>query len=257
MAKGMSSLLKDRENRNVASAVGNNVLRLKDDAKLARIRFLTDLDDMEWGWFHPIPMTSRLGKKYSTLKWCACQDKESCEYCATSKEQGEDNLSYSKKQMFFWVWVENIYHTKPDDAGKWSEKEYNGEDFFVEPVNKVMLFQTGVGQGGTFEEKLVTWGKRYKTLCDRYYDYTKTGGGLSTSYDLVACDEGKSKLKPEIEKAATKLGSLSDIIDTFKVKESKSNKPKAEEDNGEEEETPKKTNKSTKDKKHEQEDEPF
>lgn len=220
MPKGMDSLKKAQEQAREASGskLFQNQLRLGGDARVARIRFLSDVDDFFWAWFHPVPSTSRLGKKFTRLMYCTHQDGEDCQYCAKT---GED-VSSVKRRLFFWVYVYDILHNKRKND-EWEGIEYLGDKYWKEPVNAPRILETGPGFNGTIENKFIHWAKRFKgTISDRDYEWTRTGDSFhDTSYDLVPIEDSKSELSDEQQEVKGKLKPLEEII----IEE---RKPKAE-----------------------------
>jgi len=210
MPKGAKSLQDDRKKQNQMRS-DTKELRLSGDAKIARIRFLTDLEDFEWAYFHPVLASSRLGKKYTKEIYCMLQDGGDCQYCSNPE------TSAVRKKIFFWVYVYGVYHLKPDSESKWQKVEYLGENYYLETVNEARVLKTGPGKDGYIETRLLNWGKRFKTLCDRDYDWCREGTKMEdTVYDLVPVDEGKTDLSEEIKKVVENLQSISKIIDLTK-----------------------------------------
>jgi hypothetical protein len=208
--KGQKSLQEDRKRKDSEFTLSRD-LKLKDDAKIARIRFLTDTEDFYWAYFHPVLTPTRLGKKYTKLYYCLRQDGKECELCANPETMAV------KKRIFFWTYVYGIYHLDADSEGKWEKVEYEGTDFFLEPVNAVKLLNTGPGQNNIIEGKFDKWGKKYKTLCDRDYNWGREGSTMNdTVYDLVPVDEGKSPVSDDIKKAMESLVPLEKIIEAMK-----------------------------------------
>lgn len=236
MGKGMSSLRKEKEKRQAEFQSGNelklrpivkNGVPVEEDAKIARIRFITDLPDMMWGYFHNVMSVSRLGKKFNKEVYCMIQEDRDCMYCASS----EDKVRSTSLKMFFWVYCYQIYHVKPDTENKWKKEEYLGTEYYIEPVNDLRLFKTGPGQNDSFSLRLDNWFKRFKTLTDRDYEYCREGLGLKTEYDLIPDSEGKSELSEDIKEASKKITLLEDVINKKKPNGKPSSK-KEEDGNG-------------------------
>jgi len=207
---------KDREKRRA----GLQTLKLKpivdaknnpvtEDAKIARIRFLTDIKDAKSCWVHGVLKQSRLGKRFNEDVYCFfMNDDVKCKWCSDG--------DFPKRKLYFWIYCFDILHIRQDQGKKWEKIEYMGDKYFSEPVNDIRLFVTGVGKSSSTEDKFIRAGKRFKTLCDRNYDWTREGLGLDTSYDLVYDTEASEELS-EVKKARENLpSSLDDIINKMK-----------------------------------------
>jgi hypothetical protein len=210
MPTGWDALQHDREERPRGTLTPYLTLKEKDNAKLARIRFISDISTFEWGWFHPVLTNSRTGKKYEKLIYCMAQDGDECKLC-----QNEETARV-KKKLFFWVWTYGIYHTRPDDKNEWKKVDYYGDILYYEEINQPRLLQTGPGQSSQTEDKFGEWAKRYKTLCDREYDWARKGTGLDTRYDLTPREDSKKTEEAFIVEAREKLAPLSTFIDKMK-----------------------------------------
>jgi len=203
-----------------------------EDAKIARIRFLTDWgEDLTWGCFHNIPTTSRLGKKYKKEVYCLRSGNEEAECIYCQDEDGD--ISWSNLKFFFFVYVYEIYHVHNNKDKSWKKAEYAGETYFLEPVNSVMVLKTGPGRSGATEDRFNAWFKRNKTLKDRDYDWCRNGFSFDeTNYDLVPCDE-ITKLTADQKKIVEELPSLEETVifkPVAKPKKDKAGKGKDEDD---------------------------
>ena len=227
MPKGLRSLGETKDAREAAAGSKMGFLELKaigpadakkEDAKIARIRFLTDWDDsLVWGCFHNVPAVSRMGKAYKKEVYCerSSGDKDAkCIHC----EDENPKTAWTSIKFFLWVWAYEIYHLKQDAEKKWKETEYLGDTYFVEPVNALKILKTGPGKEGYIETRFGEWMKRKKTLTDRDYDWCRNGVGLETMYDLVPRDE-KTALSAEQKKTLEELPDLEEIA--FKKKKPK------------------------------------
>jgi len=161
---------------------------IAEDAKIASMRFLSDREAVQSVWVHSVPRLSRTGKRFTEDVYCMCQDEgKNCEYC----QHTDKDIRYSRLKLFFWVYVYDIYHVLQDSDKKWVVETYLEDKYFLEPINEPMVLVTGIGRNGSTEEKFMRWGKRFGTLVDRKYDYSRTGLGLDTNYDLVPRDMDK------------------------------------------------------------------
>ena len=212
MPKGLDSLAKDREIKGAVRAGGLQYLRLRGDAKIAQIRFITDKDDVEWAYIHRIPQTGRLGKSFWKSVYCSLQDGQECQYCKSE----EDEIARAGKRIFFWVYVYRILHQKADEKIERKTAEYLGRIYYVESIDAPRILETGPGGGGAIEERLNNWVARFGTLCDRDYDWQRSGEKLETTYDLIPAD--KSVVPDKVKEATKGLKSLEEIIEEFKEK---------------------------------------
>lgn len=213
----MQSLVEEREKRGKLgpSIAGYPQIRLgaKDGVFLVKIRFLTDVNEFEWAYFHSVPTATRTGKRFRRMVYCLQQDGQDCQFCGSNDEE----IRKASKRLFFWVWNYEYYHKEQDADKKWKKVEYLGDIYFVEPVNKPMILDTGPGQAGTIELKFMQWAKRFKTYTDRDYDWSRQGTEMKdTIYDLVPRDDGKTKMSEEIRKASENLDPLSKVIERLK-----------------------------------------
>ena len=214
MAKGFGSMEAEGKKRSVASPF----LKLKA-GEIAIIRFITDLDDMEWAYFHGVARQTRLGSKnYAEEIYCKMQDDERCEYCEAA---GDSDARKVKVRMFFHVFCFGVLHAEKDADGKWKEIQYLGSKYFAETVNQFKILKTGVGTQGNLKERIKSWAKRNAdeahpngTLTNKVYDWIRQGSGREdTTYDLAPRD-GALKDLPEDAKAS--IASLTPLMQIMK-----------------------------------------
>lgn len=233
MTDWLKSYKSDRE-KAVSNRIG--VLRLRpivdssgkprdEDAKIARIRFISDAEDVQSFWVHEIPKQSRLGKRFNASVYCPQMNAgEACKYC--------DAEDFPKRKLYFYVYCFDILHVHRDADKKWEKIEYLEESYYSEPVNAPLLLITGVGKGGQTEDKFLNWNKRFKTLCDRNYDWTREGLGFEVHYDLVP-ESDKSSEPKEVAEAKKGLVPLNEIVEKMISKAGSEDKQEEEdEDNG-------------------------
>ena len=184
---------------------GSQVLLLKQDAKIAKIRFITPLDQMFWAFFHSQPKATRMGKMWYENVYCLRQDQKDCQYC----DQVGSDLAKARRRLFFWVYTYGIYFIKQDKDGKRTPVAYLGENYFYSPVNDFRILETGPGQNDMIWNKLEKTEKRFQTLLDRDYDWSREGSTMNdTLYDLVPCESGKTDLAAEVVAKIVQLPSL-------------------------------------------------
>ncbi len=222
MPKGLSAVGAEKDKRSAGKQGKYPELRLKqkgqkeeaeEDAKIARIRFLSGWNNVTWGCFHSIPARSRLGKMYKNEVYCVKSGGEEaeiseCQYCLDEDRE----ISWAKIRYFFWVWVYEIYHVSPDKDKTWKKKTYMGDTYYIEPVNAVRILKTGTGGlDNALENKFAYWNKRNGSLEDRDYDWCRNGVNLETGYDLVPRDE-KTPLSKEQKTTKDSLPDLEDVV---------------------------------------------
>ena len=207
MGKGMDSLNEEKKQRKQSAFSQQLAIKQKEE-KLARIRFITNYEDCASGWFHSIPKIGRLGKPFAELIYCMRQKDEECEYCNNPKTMAV------KDKYFFWVWVHEKLHFKPDENREWEKVEYLGEYYYLEPINKFQYLMTGPGFNDGIKNKFKQWFLRFKkTLLDRDYDWCREGFDLNTDYDLIPRDEKPTKLAKEIEEGAKELQPIDSVME--------------------------------------------
>jgi hypothetical protein len=186
---------------------------IAEDAKVARIRFITDAADAESMWVHTIPKRTRLGKMFSTDYYCLAQDNLECPYCSNLNK----DISKVKRKLLFKVYVYYVLHVANNAEKSWEQVDYFGTKMFKEQVNAVRFLYQGPGFNNSVENKFLNWEKRFKTLTDRDYEWTREGFTMSeTVYDLVPDDAGKSPVSDEVKTVMDASPSLQEFIDNMK-----------------------------------------
>ena len=167
---GLGDWLKHREEQ---PQTGDYIpeLRLKG-RESARIRFLTDGDEIEIREFHGVPGGSR---GYNRDVYCLKEDGKDCELC----EKG------IKRSAKWHVWV-YVYYKLCVEPGEGRVVDQVGNNvFFRQEINKVMLLRMGMGKDCSRINQLITPYQRLGTLVDRDYDFIRSGKGKDdTSYNL-------------------------------------------------------------------------
>jgi len=198
MPTGFDSMERDSKNRSFDSPY----LRVRA-GDIAVIRFITDINDMEWGYFHEVKTRNRLGdREFTDDVWCKMQDEERCECC----ESTDPKARKVKVRMFFNIFVFGILHKEQDQDGKWQQVNYAGSRYWYEKMEQFKVLKTGPGSQGNIREKIKAWAKRAAnadfpdgTLINKMYDWTRQGSGLDTIYDLILRD-GAVKEIPQAAK---------------------------------------------------------
>jgi len=193
-----------------------------EDAKIAKIRFLTDAKDAESFWVHRLPKQTRLGKRFSVDVYCMAQEGGECNLCNNMNKE----ISRVNRKLIFWVYVYHILHVNPDKDGKWEKIKYLNQDFYKEVVEDIRLMYQGPGFNNSIETKFLNWEARFGTLCDRDYEWTRAGFGMSdTSYDLIPDPDGKTELSSVIKEAMEGLDTLQAVMDALKPVEGTAEAP--------------------------------
>lgn len=183
-----------------------------EDAKIARIRFLTDVKDAESVWVHNVAKLSRTGKRFTEEVYCMRQEGAECEFC-----HNESSKAPVKKKIMFWVYVYDILHLNNNTDQTWQSIMYMEKKYFVEPIHDTRLLTFGPGFNNYLETKVMSWKSRFGNITDRNYEWVREGYGMKdTSYDLVPDANGPSAIIPEVETALKNVKPLSIIVDALK-----------------------------------------
>ena len=171
---------------------------------IARVRFLTDANEVYWAYFHSVKSMTRLGKTYSRWVYCdkTADPDADCEKCKKVDLESSE-VSFPRFRMFFWVFLKNIQHIKKDDKELWKAIKRlgkSGKTFYEEEVNLPLVLETGPGNQGYIEERIKTWADKYGTLCDRDYEWSRKGEKMEdTVYDLIPMDSEEFELSEELK----------------------------------------------------------
>jgi len=190
VTKGLDSLFKKgegstRQGERTQSYQRN--LYLKNDGDMARIRFLTEAEDMETVHSHAIKYTSG-GKTMYSERYCVGPN-NGCKYCA-------DGLKYTSKWNA-WVYVYETYSMVPSKGSEAMQSADGKTTAYVTKVNQVMLLRQGRGKDDYIITKLKNLRQKYGTLLDRDYDYTMSKGKDSRSYDFMPNDPTQFSIRAE------------------------------------------------------------
>jgi hypothetical protein len=197
-------------------------LRLGND-ETVRFRFISDLDIEENDLsiveadFHVTAEVSKNGKSYSRFTYCTKgeEDSEPCALCAMGREKAP-----LRTQILSYVYVYYILHsasgyanTAEDVRKTWKKvKDGSNNIWYKEEINYPYLLRRGVGQGRSWEQKMLNFRTRNNTLKDRDYDYSKTKTGprqTDVMYDIIPCDA--SPMLAEVKASEILLPSLKDV----------------------------------------------
>lgn len=144
----------------------------------ARIRFLTDGDEVITTFFHRVVTDKESGKVRES--YCTSSVGQDCQNC----------VDQVPKSLRWHVWVYVYYRLLSQPQEGCEIIEQAGRVMYKQPVNKVMLLRRGVGKGQYLANKLQSLYQRYGTLLDRDYDWVRQGSTKdNTTYDLIPYDQ--------------------------------------------------------------------
>lgn len=205
MPKGWKEMKEDKEKRPTRTGM----MLLLNDGDVARMRFLTDREEMFWGYFHAVQGRSRLGKLFTKQVYCFAEDGLECPY----DNMADENVARTGRRFHWWVYVYYKLHRKKEKDADWTEEDYFGETMYKEEINTFKILGTGPGAQGVIEQKFDSWYKRFKTWCDRDYYWAREGEQLETKYDLMPDLEMKpSKLPKELLEIKEGLPDLEETV---------------------------------------------
>ena len=191
-------------------------LVLKDDGESSRIRFLTDEDEFFLEYQHWVDRKDIKGF-YPCLQTSLDQP---CELCESDDERTR------KARNFFFAWVYEYYHDYTEKGQNRRPVKEGKITLYREDINSVKLLRLPSGH----KESIVMRAKKFGTLLDRDYDWTRSGerGDTSTQYILDASDEGKKPMPKEFVALAAKLPDFEDVamgrVTSLKPQEKKEDK---------------------------------
>jgi hypothetical protein len=186
--KGLDALDAQMKEERSRAATAQQTLRL-GDGDSAIIRFLTDGSDFVTGFFHSIREgVTRNNKPRFNLVYCNWEN-EDCEWCANLDDAPRRRL------MHAYVWVYVV--TKADGT--------------EEEVNAPKLLATGPGKGSYITNYFMTFVRKYGTLTDRDYEWSRKGQKMEdTVYSLTPEDKGDAPRV--VTKALATLPPLEDVV---------------------------------------------
>ena len=195
-------------------------LRLRDDQESARIRFLTEGDEILFETFHRLP--GQGNSKFGGFKICVADALDQpCDLC---ERMTGDNYG---RQTLMMAWVYEYYHDYPekpsgDRAPKTEAVRVGRNTLYREEIGEARILKIAAAHKGAFN---LRWGK-YGTLLDRDYDFVRMGVRGTTRPQYVLEPEDASPMPPELAKLASELPDLEDyafdrLEDAPKVEERK------------------------------------
>lgn len=193
--RGLDELDKAQKSEKRESVSFDARLLLADGAS-ARIRFCTDGREFIIADYHRVPTgrVSRAGRPIFQDVYCPYKEGEDCE--PHTRVGKADAIPH--RLMNAYVWVYSI--TKADGE----ETEING----------VRLLRIGGGKNGYLSAMFTNFLRKYGTLCDRDYEWRRTGAGADdTVYSLLPEDKG-----PGPSNASNIIASLPSLEDVARGK---------------------------------------
>lgn len=209
MLKGLGELKAKAEQARSFSNEDRILLLKIKDGEHARIRILTDTEDIIKAGIHEVTKTTPKGPVYPKI-YCTKEDGGVCEEC----NRGD----IPKSTLFFWVYVYEIMHKRQNpqleqdpNATRWTQVKLSGTVYYREDVNGPRILRTKRGNNKYIEKMFVDYADEYGTWCDRDYRWSRTGSSMDdTSYSLVPKDP--SKMTKEITEVVKSLPKLTDYV---------------------------------------------
>ena len=210
LQRGIASFQKRAKEREADFKPGR-FLYLRDGER-ARIRFLTDADDLVHGVFHQPSVDNK------PLDPVLCIDDQGapddievpaeCPICANSTGGWQDA---AKQQFFAWVFIYYILHPQQnkkaaesaDAKFTWTPVETGGRTMFKQDINGVRLLKGGVK---TLESLNILYGE-LGTMLGQDFSFIRSGEKLDTTYTFVPSGKLTAD-KPEVKKALETLEDL-------------------------------------------------
>ena len=189
MARGLGNLPEGG-----GSGSGLRHLWLKDDGETARIRFLTDGDEIYWDWFHRIEERGQ----YRGERICVRSAlDEPCNYC--------DEEVKSIFQWIAWVYVEYVDYASPGQGRK--PVTIGRTKMYREHMNEARLLRLAGAHANSVKMRFEKLG----TLLDHEFDWTRSGpkGTNRPQYTLDPVE--KCKMPKELRELLAELDDLEDI----------------------------------------------
>lgn len=189
MAKGLDSFFrKDDTKKQEQGQKYQRNLYLKNDGDMARIRFLTESEDIEPVFVHQIEYSSN-GRKMYSERSCTGRN-NGCKYCA-------DGLKVTNKWNA-WVYVYETYSMVPSKGSEAMQSPDGKTTAYITKVNQVMLLRNGRGKDDYIITKLKNLRQKYGTLLDRDYDYSMNKTANGRSYDFLPNEPTQFSVRAEL-----------------------------------------------------------
>lgn len=203
MPRGLGTLDAFEEQRGRAKEDGEYILhlRLRDDKESARVRFLTESEDVYWEWFHTQRETTSRGKTIWVDRVCPRQIGQECAACAS-----ED---FPSRQFLAWVWVYHVDHAQPGPDRR--PVTVGTLVRHRETVGGVRLLRASAAHAGALSLAVARYGAG--ALTSRDYEWVRAGaaGASRPTYSLLPADGDATPLPPAAAAAAGALPDLEDV----------------------------------------------
>ena len=121
----------------------------------ARIRILSDGDEIVKAPFHRHEIHFASGKTFSKDIYCSGKE---CEICVD--DQFSDESKKVRSKLLLYVFVYDIQHKSKNPEKDW--KLDTNSKRYIEIVNKPMILMTGRGNGGYIENLFIEYYGKYK-----------------------------------------------------------------------------------------------
>jgi len=224
LGRGMTFLRQQQEKMG-SSSFGSGYKKLwLSDGDTAMFWFVTDLDEVVVPLVHGATMTSKKGKTFNIDVLCPKPDMESpCplgDRCISGELNEEGKYKYPGPfpRPVFYVWVDKIYHSRPDPDGKWTKVSSGNNVLYREDVGSVYLL---IAKQKMQEQIEAAWGgdptdpsfdTRTPTLKDQQYKIRVTGQRQQRQDILSGVGERVGELPVEVTAAAASLPSLEETV---------------------------------------------
>ena len=201
LTKGLGAIRESIANRG-SYTPGEGIPELAiQSGEVALIHFLTDRDDIIETRFHRIPETTQNQNVITRERLCRQEVGETCSNC---NHQSED-IRRRTLRWYAWVYVYGIL--TPNDVPNAQQIQRGARTLNLMKCDTAAILRKGEGNNKYLINQLLTNGERYGTLCDRIYEWERTGTGMKdTSYLLAPLPDLAER--PKVDN----LESLEEII---------------------------------------------
>lgn len=179
MPKGYGAYGKQQQEREESGGGGGGIyhIRCVEDGESCRMRFLTDHEDLFWGWFHR-KLDATGG--FAGMKLCPRELGNACEDCIAAR--GGEERRKASMNFLAWAFEYEHYYTKPVEGAK--EITVGRATRYVKPVNEVRLWRYATAHMKALDPIITRKG----TLIDRDYEWIRAGpkGDKKPQYSVEA-----------------------------------------------------------------------
>ena len=174
---------------------------LRDDGEYAKIRFLSDVDEMFFEWMHPQESIVKGKRRFRGFKVCPSSAfNQACDEC---DEDAQSSLRFTG-----WVW--EYSHMYVEDGDNRIPVKEGKRTLYREDTNAPRLFAYSNFHKASLEMRA----NKYGTLLDRDYEWIRSGeaGTNRPQYMLEPSDDGKAPMPKELAAIAAELPDLEDVV---------------------------------------------